>query len=104
LGSKSVEPTVHRSEKAKFKYKSKGNLSMFGIVKNYGTKGYGFCEPDDHQLADLFLHHSQLVGIRRLKEGDIIEFEIGERDGRPLALNIRLVTPSKTPLAVANVG
>ena len=65
---------------------------MLGIVSFYNRKrGWGFAIPADNS-NDLFLHASQLpLDHRYLIEGDEISFEIGERNGRPLALNIRII-------------
>ena len=55
------------------------------------TKGYGFIEQEGSK--DVFLHVSALeeAGISTLKEGEEIEFEIGENKGRENAVNIKKV-------------
>ena len=55
------------------------------------TKGYGFIENEGGK--DVFLHVSALeqAGISTLKEGEEIEFEIGENKGRENAINIKKV-------------
>ena len=54
-------------------------------------RGWGFATPDDG-TNDVFVHVSELPAEHRyLNEGDRISFEIGERNGRPLALSIRLL-------------
>jgi CspA family cold shock protein len=55
------------------------------------TKGYGFIEQEGNK--DIFLHVSALeeAGITTLKEGEEIEFEIGENKGRENAINIKKV-------------
>ena len=55
------------------------------------TKGYGFIEQEGSK--DVFLHVSALeqAGISTLKEGEEIEFEIGENKGRENAINIKKV-------------
>ena len=54
------------------------------------TKGYGFIEQEG---KDVFLHVSALekAGISTLKEGEEIEFEIGENKGKENAINIKKV-------------
>ena len=54
------------------------------------TKGYGFIE---QECKDVFLHASALekAGISTLKEGEEIEFEIGDNKGRENAINIKKV-------------
>ena len=53
------------------------------------TKGYGFIEQEGSK--DVFLHVSALeeAGISTLKEGEEIEFEIGENKGKENAINIK---------------
>ena len=55
------------------------------------TKGYGFIEQEGSK--DIFLHVSALeqAGIETLKEGEEIEFEIGENKGRENAINVKRV-------------
>jgi CspA family cold shock protein len=55
------------------------------------TKGYGFIEQEGSK--DVFLHVSALekAGISTLKEGEEIEFEIGENRGKENAINIKKV-------------
>ena len=56
------------------------------------AKGYGFIE-NDTGGKDVFLHVSALekAGIDTLKEGEEIEFEIGENKGKENAINIKKV-------------
>jgi len=55
------------------------------------TKGYGFIEQEGSK--DVFLHVSALeeAGISTLKEGEKIEFEIGENKGKENAINVKKV-------------
>jgi CspA family cold shock protein len=55
------------------------------------AKGYGFIEQEGNK--DVFLHASALeeAGIDTLKEGEEIEFEIGENKGKENAINIKKV-------------
>ena len=54
------------------------------------AKGYGFIE-NGAGGKDVFLHVSALekAGIETLKEGEEIEFEIGENKGKENAINIK---------------
>ena len=55
------------------------------------AKGYGFIEQEG--CKDVFLNVSALekAGISTLKEGEEIEFEIGENKGKENAINIKKV-------------
>ena len=56
------------------------------------AKGYGFIE-NGTGGKDVFLHVSALekAGIDTLKEGEEIEFEIGENKGKENAINVKKV-------------
>jgi cold shock CspA family protein len=54
-------------------------------------RGYGFAVPDD-LTADVFVHRSNLPADHRYaNEGDRIEYDIDQRNGRPVAVNIRII-------------
>ena len=62
-----------------------------GKIKWFNSaRGYGFIEQEG---KDVFLHISALekAGIGTLKEGEEIEFEIGENKGKENAINIKKV-------------
>jgi len=63
-----------------------------GKIKWFNSaKGYGFIEQGGSK--DVFLHISALeeAGIDILKEGEEIEFEIGENKGKENAINIKKI-------------
>ena len=59
-----------------------------GTVKwiNFG-KGYGFIEQEEGD--DLFVHKTQVTGT--IREGDSVNYEIGESDKGPNAINVSKV-------------
>ena len=57
---------------------------------NY-VKGYGFIGRDEGD--DLFVHTTEVDG--RISEGDIVEFEIGDSDKGPNAINVRKIGESE---------
>jgi CspA family cold shock protein len=62
-----------------------------GTVKWFNAnKGYGFITPDDGG-ADLFVHHSEIkaAGYTSLKEGQKVEFEVGQGKKGPCATNVK---------------
>ena len=67
-------------------------------------RGFGFLAPEDGS-ADLFVHASEIVGdagTRLLREGQVVEFEVGEGPRGPQALRVR-VTGDVAPGAVTGV-
>ncbi len=63
-----------------------------GTVKWFNPrKGFGFAAPDDGS-TDVFLHLSELhaAGVRRLNEGDRIEFAIAHGERGPQAIRVAL--------------
>lgn len=67
---------------------------QLGTVKFFiEGRGFGFIVPSDGS-ADVFVHAKELhkVGIRKLTEGQSVQFECGPgRDGKPKALKVELV-------------
>ena len=64
-----------------------------GTVKWFSDeKGYGFSTPEDGS-KDLFVHHSNILGegFKSLQEGVEVEFELGQGDKGPQALDVTLV-------------
>jgi CspA family cold shock protein len=55
-------------------------------------RGFGFLAPEDGS-ADVFVHASEIVGdggARLLREGQAVEFEVGEGERGPQALRVRV--------------
>ena len=62
---------------------------MEGTVKWYNsTKGFGFITPSDGG-KDLFVHTSEAPDS--LRDGQRVEFEVGEGDKGPIAKNVRVM-------------
>ena len=62
-----------------------------GTVKWFNdSKGYGFICPDEGG-NDLFVHHSEIQssGFKSLKEGQAVEYEIGEGKKGPCATKVK---------------
>ena len=59
---------------------SKGKVKWFNL-----EKGYGFIEQENGE--DLFVHISEVKG-QDLKEGDQVEFEIGQGQKGPCATEV----------------
>ena len=68
-------------------------MAQQGKLKLYNhVKGYGFVARDEG-AKDLFVHVSEFrkSGIKKVKEGMIIEYEISDHNGKPVAVDIKVV-------------
>ena len=68
-------------------------MARQGKVKFYNhVKGYGFIGRDEGQ-SDIFFHVSEFrkSGIKKVVEGMIIEYELDDHNGKPVAVEIGLV-------------
>ena len=64
-----------------------------GTVKWYNArKGFGFVEQESGE-KDIFVHHSavQSSGLKYLKRGDLLTFELENSDKGPSAINLNKV-------------
>ena len=65
---------------------------MKGVVKWFNDKkGYGFIA--DEEGNELFVHYQEIQGegFKSLQENDNVEFEVGEGEKGPKAMNVRKV-------------
>ena len=60
------------------------------IKKVIADKGFGFI---DGERGDLFFHHSEVQGttIEQLREGEMVEYQIGQGKKGPCAVSVRLL-------------
>lgn len=68
-------------------------IVVTGIVKLFDPRGYGFIRPSD-AAEDLYFHCSELPGERGkrfIEQGTFVEYDIGTRNGKPCARNIRII-------------
>tara|TARA_Y100000748_G_C15467742_1_gene477580 strand:- start:598 stop:879 length:282 start_codon:yes stop_codon:yes gene_type:complete len=62
------------------------DLMAQGTVKWFNRiKGFGFIQQEDGE--DIFVHKSQVEG--EIKDGDAVEYEIGEGPKGPNAVNVK---------------
>jgi len=63
------------------------------IKRLVSDRGFGFIEGD---RDDLFFHHSALQGatIEELREGQVVEYEIGQGQKGPCAVSVRVAVHS----------
>lgn len=65
---------------------------MKGVVKWFNDKkGYGFIA--DEEGNDVFVHYQEIQGdgFKTLQENDNVEFEVGQGEKGPKAINVRKV-------------
>ncbi len=68
-------------------------------------RGFGFLAREEDDAEDLFVHASEIVGDdgpRALREGQTVEFEVGEGDRGPQARKVRVTgdVPAGAPVGV----
>lgn len=74
------------------------NMAQQGKIKFYNhVKGYGFIGREDGQ-SDLFVHISEFrkIGVKKVVEGMIVEYELDVHNGKPVATDIGIVHTPET--------
>jgi CspA family cold shock protein len=69
-------------------------------------RGFGFLAPEDGS-PDVFVHASEIVGDggpKVLREGQAVEFEVGENDRGPQALRVRVTADAAAGSVVGLLG
>ena len=63
------------------------------IKRLVSDRGFGFIEAG---RDDLFFHHSELqdVSIEELREGQVVEYEVGRGQKGPCAVSVRVAVTS----------
>ena len=62
-----------------------------GIVKRWlDGRGYGFIGVEGND-EDVFVHHSRLVNIYELNEGQNVDFDMENTPRGPQAVNVKIV-------------
>jgi len=78
-----------------------GETRHLGTVRFYRSDpgyGWGFIVPDDPMLApagrDLFVHRTavEALGVTELECGQRASFVLGQHNGRPLAIELELIS------------
>ena len=74
-----------RSDDDQNKKRLKGTVKWFN-----GAKGYGFIKREDKE-KDIFVHFSAVknLGLKYLKEGEKLTFEVEITDRGPTAINLQ---------------
>lgn len=70
----------------------RGQVAWFNNVKNFGFIERDVKDGPDGS-ADVFCHYTGIVGdgFRTLDQGDKVEFDTDTKDGRTIAVNVRVV-------------
>jgi cold shock CspA family protein len=95
-----MSATAEKTGSDEAKESSKKN----GVIERFVThRGYGFIESDGKKY---FVHHSQIKTryskFKKLVEGDKVEFEIGNYNGKECAINVLQINNFNFLLVVQN--
>jgi len=75
---------------------------MIAIVSHFNRiKGFGFAVPaderglPDNSRPDIFIHARNITNKKYLTQGDLISYDIGDFNGRPVAINVVVLPPAR---------
>lgn len=71
--------------------KQKGEVVWFNFKKGFGFIAPEGSDPEDKK-QNVFVHFSGIVSnneFKKLEEGDQVEFQVEEKDGRTKAVNVK---------------
>ncbi|MCU1536283.1 MAG: cold-shock protein [Humibacillus sp.] len=78
-----------------------------GTVRWFDTdRGFGFISVED-QAEDLYVHASEIISpdaVKLLREGQVVEFEIGEGDRGPQARRVRVTGDQAADAPLGQLG
>jgi CspA family cold shock protein len=66
-----------------------------GVIKFYSERrGYGFIRSDENRnpRAEVFVHYSQIKGVRSPREGQAVTFDVRDGERGPEAVNVHVVS------------
>ena len=62
----------------------KGKVVLYNSVKGFGFIRYATKDG----TKDIYTHHSQFIGCKKLNIGQCVKFEIGENEHGPIARSV----------------
>lgn len=84
---------------------------MIAICSHFNRlKGFGFAIPaneagqPDNTQPDIFVHAKNITNRKFLIEGDLITYDIGAFQDRPVAVNVKVITPVPLGTKVVSDG
>lgn len=77
-----------------------------GIVMFYNSaKGFGFVEyVINDEIKKIYVHHTKLIGCKRLRKYQYVRFTIGENEHGKIAENVEVIDFAKIKTNTGTVG
>ena len=66
-----------------------------GVIKFYSERrGYGFIRREENRdpRAEIYVHYSQIKGVRSPREGQAVTFDVKDGERGPEAVNVHRVS------------